>query len=41
MLISFGVQGLHYLTQISDDSLVLTRLLKDPEKEKRERKKKK
>ena len=33
MLIAFGVQGLHCLTQRSDEkSLVLTRLLKDTEK---------
>ena len=30
MLIAFGVQGLHCLTQMSDESLVSTRFIKGP-----------
>ena len=36
MLIAFGVQGLYCLKQMSDESVVLKRLLKDPEKGKKE-----
>ena len=39
VLKAFGVQGLHCLTQMSNESLILTRLSNDPEKGKRESKK--
>ena len=32
LLIAFDVQGRHCLTQMNDESLVLTRLLKDPQR---------